>query len=188
MTGKGGGATLLAGDSFSLGDALGLVESALQTDTFVFGGNLTWVVALIRGGGGGLIGETCFGGRGGGRRTIWEGSAGVSFKGESERGLTPESVWVTASGGALATDESITTIFPAPAFLTGRWAAGDGRRPVVPLEGKRGGGPLFGVGRLSAIVLSARVDAENRGGNAHRGACREQVTRHMDAINGFGQG
>ena len=59
----------------------------------------------------------------------------------------------------------MTTIFPGLPFRTGNWVVGDGRRPVVPLEGKGGWAPLldgggFGVG-LSAMVLCSWVNPEN---------------------------
>jgi len=90
--------------------------------TFVFGGNLTCVVVLNRGGDGGalLAGATCLGGSGGGRFTVREtsggGGFGDGFEGEATRG----SAWVF-TGGGFATDESMTTIFPAPPFLMGNW-------------------------------------------------------------------
>ena len=151
---------VLTGDCLSPGAALGVPESELQGGAFVFGGSLTWVVARNRGWDwdcGLFPGKTCFGGRGGGRRTTWEGSAGASFGGESERGATRRSPSAPAGGG-FATDESMTTIFPAPPFLTGKWVVGDGWRPVGPLEGKGGWEPLFGGKGLSAIGLGAWVD------------------------------
>jgi len=140
---------------------------------------------LNRGWGFGLLaGETCFGGRGGGRRAPWEGSAGVGFGDGSKREVSSPSA---SSGAGFATDESMTTIFPAPPFLTGKWVGGDGRRPVVPLDGKGGRGPLFGVGELSAISFSAWVCPENRDGDAGRFARRQQAACRVNRIHGTAQ-
>lgn len=82
-------------------------------------------------------GATCFGGRGGLGLAVAEESAAPGLVGAPVPGAACGSAWVTAGGG-LATEESMTTIFPAPPFFTGKWVVADGKRPVVPLDGKGG--------------------------------------------------
>ena len=93
------------------------------------------------------------------------------------------------AGGGLATEESMTTIFPARAFFVGRCVVVDGMRPGVPPEvGNGGGGAFFGSGVLSAIILSAGVDAENRDREASRFGRRQQAARRRNPVHGLGQG
>ncbi len=94
------------------------------------------------------------------------------------------------AGGAFATDASDTMTLLAGAFLAGKGGGKPGGLAgVAPLaaEGRRGGAPC-GSGALSAIVLSAWVDAENRDRNARRLACSQQIARRIDAIDRFRKG
>ena len=108
------------------------------------------------------LAEACLEGNGGGRPIFFEGSAGPSF-GDTSLGGAVRRACVPA-GGALATEESVTKTFPA-VVLFGRRAAGKGggRPGPAPLPEVTGvwGGPS-GAGELSAIFLSAWVNAKNR--------------------------
>ena len=85
---------------------------------------------------------------GGDALTDVEVAGGVSFKSDC-----------VPAGGGLATDESITTIFPGPPRLSGSWVVGVFVRPAIPLEGNGGKGPLLDSWELSAIILWAGVNA-----------------------------
>jgi hypothetical protein len=72
----------------------------------VFGGSFTIVVFASWGKTGGAARFTCFGGKGGGT------TGGPGGVGEALGAVTAGNCWVLAGGG-LATDESMTTTFPA---------------------------------------------------------------------------
>jgi hypothetical protein len=69
------------------------------------------------------------------------------------------------TGGALATEESITTTFPPPAFFTGCVEIVNGARGAAapPGDGEAGLGVPSGAGVLSGgIILGALVNAKYR--------------------------
>ena len=154
LAGNGGVVASLAGDVLSAEAPTGLPERELQPGTLDLGGSLTKVVELNWGCGSGLrAGTTCLAGRGGGGPSDGVEAAGGGVAAGSAGGVIRGIAWV-AAGAGFATEESITTILPAPPFLLGSWVVGDFRRPVMPLEGNGGSAPLLGVGALlSAIIL-----------------------------------
>ncbi len=188
----------------------GIPVSVTKLGLVVFGGSLTKLVVLNRVGAwdGGADGEACLGGNAGRGLRRWE--MGSTFGGEaawaarlgggtgggpvtlvvvgSGGGFTGDKAWVPAGGG-LATEESMTTIFPGPAFLSGgSWVVGDFRRPVIPLEGSGGMGPLLDSGGLSAIFLCAGVSSENGDRDVERLRCNQEAICRPCPIDWFVQG
>jgi hypothetical protein len=81
----------------------------------------------------------------------------------------------------------MTTTLPVPLLLSGSWVVEDFRRPVAAL-GSFGMRPLWDSGGLSAIVLSAGVDSENREWNVGRLGRRQEAMGRAGTVGRFAQG